>query len=439
VAGHTCKVLTLDGPPLDLARLRAHLSARLAAAPRLRQRLAPTPLGLAAPAWVDDPDFDVARHVRRLPAGGRSLPEVVAGLMAERLDRAHPLWTLDAIESPDGTTAALVWKLHHAMADGAAAMRLATEVLWDGEASPPDRAAASPGGAWRPAPLPGRARLVAAALRDRAGAAAGEAAGAARAALSPRSWLGAAAEMARLPGTVARELRGGRGDDPLDRPIGTRRAVAFAALPLADLERCGHAQPGHVTVNDLLLALVAGGLRRWMEGHGAEPHELRVQVPVSLHDCDAHPDALANRDSFLCVALPCGEPEPLARLRAINAATAERKRHHDPQTLDALFRTLAHAGRPLARFGARLAGSPTTFALSVSNVRGPADRRSIAGAEVDRLLSVAEIGEHHALRVTAVSYAGTLTLGLSADANAIEDLDALVAGIEREASELVAA
>nr|MDQ6915746.1 wax ester/triacylglycerol synthase family O-acyltransferase [Actinomycetota bacterium] len=118
MAGHACKVLRLQtGDGLDLAGLRAHVGARLDAAPRLRQRLAPTPLGLAPPVWVDDLGFDLARHVRRLPAGGpvddARLREVVAGLMAERLDRAHPLWTLHAIEEPGGAIAALVWKLHH--------------------------------------------------------------------------------------------------------------------------------------------------------------------------------------------------------------------------------------------------------------------------------------------------------------------------------------
>jgi diacylglycerol O-acyltransferase / wax synthase len=461
VAGHTCKVLRLaPGAELDLAALRAHVGPRLAAAPRLRQRLAPTPLGLAPPAWIDDDRFDLARHVRRLAAGGpvddARLREIVAALMAERLDRAHPLWTLDAVEAPDGTIAALVWKLHHCMADGSACMRLGAEVLWDDGAeahrAPAGGAVAGtadtgrahvtadrPDDGWRPAPAPGSARLLAAALRYRGGAAAGDAAGALRAALSPRAWARAGGEAMRLPGTVARELRRAGGDDPLDHAIGTRRTVAFAALPLEDLRRVGHAQPGHVTINDVLLALVGGGLRRWMAGHGAEPHALRVQVPVSLHDRDAHPEALANRDSFICVGLPLGEADPVARLRAINAATVERKRRHDAETLDALFGALRHAGRPLARFAGRLAGDPGTFALSVSDVPGPPAPRWVAGARVERMLSLAEIGERHALRVTALSYAGTLGVGLCADPGAVEDLDALTAGIADEARALLAA
>lgn len=433
------------GSGLDLARLRRHVGARLDAAPRLRQRLAPTPLGLAPPAWVDDPGFELARHVRPVRSDA-ALPAVVADLMAERLDREHPLWTLHAIEDPTGAISALVWKLHHCMADGAASMRLAAQVVWDvggaadGGATDGAETAALGGAApWRPAPLPGRGALLAAGLRYRAGALVGDAAGAARAALSPRAWGRAAGELAALPGTLARELRQAGGGDPLDRAIGARRAVAFAAVPLDDLKRVGRAQPGHVTVNDVLLALVAGGLRRWMTGHGVEPHALRVQVPVSLHDRDAHPDVLANRDSFICVGLPLEQPDPVVRLRAINVATAECKRHHDAETLDTLFRTLRHAAGPVARFAARLSGDRRAFALSVSNVPGPAAPRSVAGSRVDRLLSVAEIGERQALRITALSYAGTLGLGLCADAAAFEGLDDLAAGIAAEARALSAA
>ncbi|MDQ6915466.1 MAG: WSD1 family O-acyltransferase, partial [Actinomycetota bacterium] len=157
-----------------------------------------------------------------------------------------------------------------------------------------------------------------------------------------------------------------------------------------------------------------------------------------LHDREAHPDALANRDSFICVGLPLGEPDPVARLRTISAESALRKDRHDAETLDAFFHTLRHAGRPLAEIAARLGGGPGAFALSVSNVPGPTEARHVAGRRVERLASVAEIGERHALRATALSYAGTFELGLCADAGAVEGLDALVAGIEDEARALVA-
>jgi diacylglycerol O-acyltransferase / wax synthase len=186
----------------------------------------------------------------------------------------------------------------------------------------------------------------------------------------------------------------------------------------------------------VVLALVAGALRRWAQHHGARPHELRVQVPVSLHDRDAHPHDLGNRDSFLCLSLPLAEADPRARLGAIAAQTRERKREHDAQTIDELFGVLRHGPRPLARLAARLTGGPRAFALSVSNVPGPSQARWVAGWPVRELYSLAEIGQRHALRVTAISLAGTMGFGLCADPAAVEDLDALASGMEAEAAEL---
>jgi WS/DGAT/MGAT family acyltransferase len=239
-----------------------------------------------------------------------------------------------------------------------------------------------------------------------------------------------------MPAAVARELRPARGPSPLDAPVGTRRAVAFASVPLEVLKRIEHSQSERTTVNDVLLALVAGALRRWTAHHGLEPQALNAKVPVSLHDRHAHPDALANRDSFLCVGLPLAEADPVTRLRVISAETRLRKREHDAQALDALFGELRHAPRPVARLAARLAGGPRVFALNVSNVPGPPAPCGILGVPVAALHSLAEIGRHHALRISAVSLAGTLYIGLTADAAAVEDLDVLAAGLEAEATEL---
>jgi WS/DGAT/MGAT family acyltransferase len=443
IAGHTCKVLLLAAPGpgvpgLDLNWLRERIAAGLHLAPRLRQRPVATPLGLGRPAWVDDEAFDLARHVRRatLPAGPldeERLRAAAARAMEQRLDRDHPLWTVDVIEPRDGGPGVLVWKLHHSLADGTEALRLADAILWDPEPMPSRPEAP----AWRPEPAPSAAGLIAAALRERARAGAGGAAGAARGALSPAAWRAAAGQARRLPGAIARDLLPDRFASPLDARPGVRREIAFASVGLEDLRRIEHAQPQRTTVNDVLLALVAGALRRWIAHHGGEPHELRVKVPVSLHDRHAHPDALANHDSFLCVALPLAEPDPVARLELIAAETGACKREHDPETLDQLFRDLRHAPRPVARLAARLAAGPRTFGLEVSNVPGPAAPRWVLGAPVAALRSLAEIGERHALRITAMSLDGTVHLGLCADALAVEDVPVLAAGMQAEAAELL--
>nr|MDQ4041318.1 WSD1 family O-acyltransferase [Actinomycetota bacterium] len=110
---------------------------------------------------------------------------------------------------------------------------------------------------------------------------------------------------------------------------------------------------------------------------------------------------------------------------------------HDPETLDALFGALRHASRPVARLAARLASGPRTFALEVSNVPGPADPRWVVGRRVSAVRSLAEIGERHALRITALSYAGTVHVGLCADAGAVQDAPVLAAGLQEEARELL--
>ena len=306
----------------------------------------------------------------------RRLRALMANEMEQRLDRAHPLWSLHVVEELDDGRAALLLKVHHALADGSEVMRLGATLLWDEEP------ATASGGEWRPEPVPGTLGLVAAALRERAGGLAGGAATAAREAASPRAWRAAAGEARRLPGAVVRDLLPTRGPSPLDAPTGGRRDVAFASTSLETLKRVEHAQSERTTVNDVLLALVTGALRRWISHHGGEPHEIHVKIPVSLHDRHAHPDALANRDSFLCVGLPLGEPDPMARVRAVAVETRERKQEHDAQTLDALFRDMRHMPRPISRLAARLTGGPRVFALNVSNVPGPAGPRRVLGAPV---------------------------------------------------------
>ena len=164
------------------------------------------------------------------------------------------------------------------------------------------------------------------------------------------------------------------------------------------------------TVNDAVLACVAGGLRHWIELHHGELGDMRVKVPVSLHH---EGDQVGNRDSFFAVTLPIGEPDALERLRKIHAATAERKDKHDATELDDLTRELGRVAPRMERLAKRLERSPRRFALNVSNVPGPRQRMTILGEEVSSLHTLAEIGERHALRVAALSYADQLCWGFA--------------------------
>ena len=188
-------------------------------------------------------------------------------------------------------------------------------------------------------------------------------------------------------------------------------------------------------MNDAVLALVAGSLRRWIEAHHGSLAGVRVRVPVSLHH---EGDEVANRDSFFTLHLPLAEPDPVARLRAVHAATAVRKAEHDAETRDELLAELARH-RHMEHLCRRIEASPRSFALSVSNVPGPRRPVSVLGAPVESMHSLAEIGARHALRVAVVSLAGELHFGFCADPAIVDDLDSMATGIEAEADALIAA
>jgi diacylglycerol O-acyltransferase len=395
VAGHTCKVIVLEPPAPATSDLRAAIEKRLGAAPALRRRLADS---VSGPAWVTDEGFDIARHVvgrpQAQPLDRGSLSDEVALLFEQRLDRDRPLWRIDVLPLRDGG-AALVWRIHHALADGTAAMRFAHILLWDES----ERAGTS---------LPPR---------------------------STHHTADDARRRAHLAAFIRREFARSRERSPFDGQIGTRRHVAFAQAPLDALHDAAKRIDG-ATLNDAVLTVVAGGLRHWVEEHHGRLGEVRVKVPVSLHK---EGDDAGNRDSFFSVGLPLNEPDPAARLCAVHAATAVRKVEHDAEALDELTRRLSTISPSLERFCERVERNPRRFAVNVSNVPGPRSPVSVLEAPVRSMHSIAEIGERHALRVAVVSLAGTLHFGLLADPAIVDDLEAMAEGVEAETAALVAA
>ena len=325
------------------------------------------------------------------PTDWAGVRPLVARLFERRLDRDRPLWQLHRVALDDGG-AALVWRVHHAVADGTATMRFARLVLFDDSADV------------TPAQAHAAHRADETRRRD------------------------------HLAALLRRELARGTGRSPFDGRIGPRREVAFAAVDLAPMHDAARALGG-ATVNDAVVAAVGGGLRRWLAAQGRAPETLRVRVPVSLHEPG---DTAGNRDSFFSVGVALAERDPVARLREIHAETAACKAGRDAVRLDALHHELGGAA-PLERWVERLEDDPRRFALSVSNVPGPRDPVAVLGAPVASLHSLAEIGERHALRVTAVSLAGRLYFGVCVDPAIVPDPELLAAGIEAEAAALVAA
>jgi diacylglycerol O-acyltransferase / wax synthase len=190
-----------------------------------------------------------------------------------------------------------------------------------------------------------------------------------------------------------------------------------------------------VTVNDVVLSAVAGGLRRWLVHHGASLDGLRVKVPVSLHR--GAEDGLANRDRFMFVDLPLELDDPHGRLLAVGRQTRVRKADRDAQILDTLLSDLARVSAPLERRAERWLMSPRVFTLTVSNVRGPGAPVWVMGARLRALHSLAEIADRHALRVAVVSAADRVSFGLCADADAVDRLELVSQGLEAEIEALL--
>jgi diacylglycerol O-acyltransferase / wax synthase len=442
IRGHTCKVAIVEPPPgrreIDIEELRSHVAARLGRVRRCRQRVALVPLRLARPVWVDYPDFDIREHVRRYDSGGvidrARLLRIASELMAERLDHTRPLWQMDLVGPLEGGGSAIVWRIHHCMADGVTATRLGGEILWESE---PDSASpeAEP---WRPEPEPSPLRLIYSGIGERAGEAGRSVAELARDATNPGRWAAAARGMGRLPGSLIRELTPLGSSSPLDKHIGKRRELAFASRPLDELRRIekavGERIGSHVTINDVVLASISGAIRRWSAEHGT-PGRMRAQVPVSMHHRDERPDALGNRDSFLFVDLPVDEPDPMRRVELINSETTVRKAARDAEALYTFFHAVSRLG-PVGHEIVKAASGPREFSLSVSNVPGPREPIYLLGERVAELCSIAEPADRHALRVSALSCAGTMHFALCTDPDALAGVSNVAAGIDDAIDEL---
>ncbi len=391
VVGHTCKVIQLAPGGPDAAQLRAIVASRIAAAPILTRRLGGTP---AAPAWVVDPDFDLERHIVAVdfdePLDAHGLRRYVAAQFGCHLSRRRPLWQMDVVPLQGGGSA-LIWRLHHALADGTTVMRFARALLWD---------------TWQDAPKVS----------------------------VPQQREDESRRRRHLASFCQREFARSHGPSPFDGAIGTERAIGMAALPLGDIKRAARTVAG-ATINDALLSIVAGAIRHYLQTHQGSLDDIRVRVPVSLHH---EGDTTANRDSFFTLRLPLHIADPVERLHVVHSATMLRKRAHDAEVEDALLHEFPDA-LAVRRFVERLNASPRRFAVSVSNVPGPRRAVSIAGVRVTGMLGIAEIGLRHALRVAATSLHDTLNLGFCADPFLVPEVQTMAVATEAEAAALVAA
>lgn len=418
--------------------LIARIEERLPQLRRYGQRAMRVPFSLGHPSWEDDPKFRVEHHVHRWglpPPGGESeLREAVARLFAAPLARERPLWEMHLLEGlADGRTA-LFQKVHHCMIDGMAGAQL-LETLLDREPGP--RAERSALGAAAPrtelarldAELPGAQERFARALGDQLSARARGMTSLWRAVSKPRA---ASDAMRRLRGAAFSALQLATRDLPelpWNAPLGPRRAVAFTRLPLRGVARIRAAHGG--SVNDVVLAVLAGGLKRFLEACGRETRglELRALVPVSLRSAEQAAE-LGNRIAAMLVPLAVDPAGEVPRLHATRAATERLKTSGAWTGIDALLELVD--GLPptlVAAVGQRLSLGRLANVIA-TNVPGPKETRWLCGARALELRPLVPLADGLGLGLAVFSYDGWLHVGLSADADLVPDLEKLERELE---------
>jgi diacylglycerol O-acyltransferase len=437
-------LLLFDAEPvLTRAMLAERLGERIHLIPRLRQRLAASPLGLANPVWVDDESFDLDWHVGQAslpdPGADAELGWFVGREFSHRLDRSRPLWEVTLIEGLEHDRRAVLLKVHHALADGMAAVGMAALLL---DPSEEPLVVSAPEREWEPRPYDLRRHVTRLATRPLLGAARPVMDGMLRA-LDPdprRAAADARRAAADLRGAtdVGLELARSRPQAPmtaLNHPISPNRRYATAACELAAVKRAGKAAGG--TVNDTLLAVVAGMLARCLPaetlGTGRSPVAL---VPVSVRGRGSSGE-LGNRISTVFVDLPAGEPELAGRIERIAAQTRLLKESAAVRAGALMIGASGWAPPLLSGILARAMGSVRAFNVVVSNIPGPQQPFYLHGARTRAVYPIVPLNPaNQGLSVGIVSYDGGVCFGLLADRDLDPALSALAHGLRAELAEL---
>ncbi len=440
-AMHVGGVLTFDPPPggeLDLDAFTELIGRRLNDVPRYRQKVREVPGRLGLPVWVDDPNFDRHYHVRRAalpkPGSEEQLRELVARILSRHLDRNRPLWELYLVEGLEKGRWAAITKVHHAMVDGVAAVDIGSLLL---DLTPEPRET-SPGD-WHPRREPSGLELAAEAVGDALRRPQAVLDNARVAAADFRAEARSALTTAGLMLAAVRNTAQGAPSSPLNAPIGAQRRYGMARTKLADYKAIRKAQG--VTVNDVVLATATGALRTWMLSRG-EPvtvdSTIRALVPVSVR----RPGKTGgNQIASLFVALPLGEPEPLNRLKTINAAMMGHKRSGEAVGATGLIRLVGLAPPTLHSMAARLANrlSSRVFNTVVSNVPGPQVPLYALGSRARDMFPVVPLAADQTVSIGVTSFDGGVYYGLNADRDAMPDVDVLADAIPEALAELRAA
>jgi diacylglycerol O-acyltransferase / wax synthase len=415
-----------------IGAIRDLVASRLDRIPRFRKRVQTVALDAGQPIWVDDDRFDITHHVRltAVPSPGDrpQLLTLFERLQAQMLDRSRPLWELWFVEGLEGGHVALIQKTHHALVDGVSGVDVAT-VLLD---FTPDVVVPEPV-PWEPAVAPSPGRLLIDTLKEHVGV---------PAALARRARTGPDApsttdRVAQVARSIATLADGGvvAPRTSLNRPVGRTRRFGCVRVSLDEVKAVRHALGG--TVNDVVLAGIAGGLGRLLESRGELTPELTLKVfcPVSVRDETQHLQ-LGNRVSAMFVPLPVGEPDPERRLELIRDATRNLKERDQALGASALLNLTEYAAPTLLGLGARAAHHQPFFNLICTNVPGPQVPLYCLGGRMLEAYPMVPLSKNLSLGVAILSYCGHLHIGLLADRDQWADLEVLEAAVDDSFAEL---
>jgi WS/DGAT/MGAT family acyltransferase len=421
---HVAECMVYDGhiTAADIVRM---IGDRMHLLPRYRQKIVPAPFGIAHPTWEDDPDFDVAHHVdeQTLPSPGddQVLSRVCGELYCHLLDRDRPLWHLTVLHGHAGGGTVIFLKLHHAMVDGVSSVEL-IEVLHATErgAAPP----AAPASTWEPRPLPGRVERLRHVVADEVAhrldglREVGD--------LVRPGALGSLAKRVRALTRAAVDtgplLVRPLPPTPFNAPIHPQRDFAWVELPLAEVKAVRAALGG--TINDLVLAVLGGGLARYMARHGVEPdgRQLEALCPVSVRRQDQS-GAMGNLISMVVAPLYVGIPDGAQRLAAERAAMEDLKRREQAAGIYEVIAASNWCPAPLWRLVWKL--WPRTyfpFHITSTNVPGPRQPLFLGEHELLHWYPFGVQWTNNGLFLCTLSYREYLTLGPVADPDVVPDV-----------------
>jgi WS/DGAT/MGAT family acyltransferase len=405
---------------VDIDTVRQLILSRLDQIPRYRQRLANVPLE-GAPVWVDDEHFHLDYHVRHIalphPGSTEQLKDLAGRLMSQQLDRSKPLWELYIVEGLESGGFALIAKIHHCMIDGVSGIDLMAVLLDftpEFELNEPKP--------WAPRTAPNGTELI---VREASRTVSSLLAGILRAPSEIGVWAASWSDKAKAAGA---SLSSGwltqTDKTSLNGPIGGSRAFDWIQLPLDDIKKIKNAHG--VTVNDVMLAIVAGAVRAYLTDVGGvteeemKETEFRIMAPVSVRAKD-EAGTLGNKVAMWLMELPIAEADPAKRVQIVNKETKNLKETDQALGASTLVEVSTGAPATIISLAARLAGRARPFNMTVTNVPGPQFPLYLAGSEMLATYPLVPLWQSHGAGIAMFSVRGMVDIGINMDRDLIGD------------------